>query len=244
MDCSACRSQFSQSFDGRLAGESRQRFTIHVQTCEPCSSEYSLYRRVFSAVRGLPEEAPPPFRAPSEVPGSLSTTQATFGRPRFARVAAAVLIAIGLMGSHVLVFEWSRDRASREPGSPAPRVSTGELASTMLPAALRDHVDATDLFIRTAANLPDDPGSHDLAYADWTSTNLAQRTAELRRQLPTFPEAERRITAQYLADVEDDFIPKMRALIQNEGDQKVSAKQLRQYAVQNRIVQNGDLERM
>src|SRR6185369_7147507 len=173
---------------------------------------------VFSAVRGLPDEAAPPFRVPAEVPGALSTAH-RFGRPRFARVAAAVLIMIGLAGTHVLVFQWSRDHAIRskasEPASPIqPQAGVSAplaMASiSPLPAALRDHVDATDLYIRTAASLPDDPSAVDLARADWAGIDLAKRTRDLRGMTLSTTEVSPEhlnLIRQYLSDVDEDFIP-------------------------------------
>jgi len=255
VDCSTCRSLFSESFDGRLSGDRRQGFIHHVQACKPCDSEYALYRRVFSAVRGLPDEAAPPFRVPAEVPGALSTAH-RFGRPRFARVAAAVLIMIGLAGTHVLVFQWSRDHAIRSKSSePASQVRQEVIPSaplatvasiSPLPAALRDHVDATDSFIRTAARLPDDASGREFARADWAATDLTRRTSELRKMSlsPAVAAENRAIIVQYLEDMEQDFIPQMRFFIEDNGGRTISVRAIRDAALQSSLIWRQDLERM
>jgi hypothetical protein len=136
MNCSTCRGSFSGSFDGRLSGDVRQDFIRHVQACGVCGPEYALYQRVFSAVRGLPDGAAPQFRAPAEVPGALYAAQPFGARPRFARVAAAILILIGLASTHVLVFQWSRDHApGTEPRAGGPAIAAA--ASRRAPRSRR-----------------------------------------------------------------------------------------------------------
>lgn len=236
MDCPTCRSLFSQSFDGRLAGECRQDFAHHVLACGPCESEFALYRRVFSTIRGLPDGEALPFRAPAEVPGALASVQAYSARPRFARVAAGFLILIGLVGTHVLVFQWSRDHASRA-GVPTSNSQTSSatpplaVASMSLPPALRDHVDATDLFIKTIAKLPDDAAGRDLARADWVASGLPQLTKELRNQ--SFNVADRWRVDRYLQAMEDEFVPRMRGLLEGETPQSIAA--IRNAAIHSRV---------
>lgn len=224
MDCSTCRSLFSQSFDERLAGERRQAFVLHLQACQPCDSEFTLYRRVFSTIRDLPDGEALPFQAPAEVPGALTQFQASSAPPRFARIAASILILVGLVGTHVLVFQWSRDHASRgtdnggkavAPPVVAPVLTNAASMNSVLPSALRDHVDAADLLMRTLDKLPDDPSARDVAAADWAVSRLPELTEELRRQQFESPPEIRWLVKQYLDEAENQFVPRMQSAIQN-----------------------------
>jgi hypothetical protein len=227
MDCSTCRGSFSQSFDERLAGERRQEFVRHLQACPPCDAEFALYRRVFSTIRDLPDGEAKPFRAPSEVPGALTRFATPSAAPRFARIAAGILILIGLVGTHVLVFEWSRDQASRGHTGQSERVGTVSpptLAATqslnsVLPLALRDHVDAADLFLRTAEKLPDEPSARDVVAADWAVSKLPELTRRLAEDLRSGafeppPELKAWVEA-YVQDAERDFVPRMQSTIES-----------------------------
>jgi hypothetical protein len=224
MDCSTCRSLFSQSFDERLAGERRHEFVLHLQACQPCEGEFTLYRRVFATIRALPDGEAQPFQAPAEVPGALNRFEAPSAPPRFARVAAGILILIGLVGTHVAVFQWSRDHASRDratPGSPTverpavPVLTNAQSMHAVLPSALRDHVDATDLFMRTLDKLPDDATARDVAAADWSVSRLPELTQQLRRAQLEAPPEIRPLVERYLEDAGDDFVPKMRRMIES-----------------------------
>ena len=59
MDCTSCRSQFSEALDGRLDLEAQVAVDAHVAACPGCSAEQQLYDRVFSALRAA---SPPPPR--------------------------------------------------------------------------------------------------------------------------------------------------------------------------------------
>jgi hypothetical protein len=225
MDCSTCRSSFSQSFDERLAGERRQEFVLHLQACQPCDAEFALYRRVFGTIRDLPDGEAKPFRAPSEVPGSLTRFAAPSAPPRFARIAAGILILIGLVGTHVLVFEWSRDHASRGrtgPSDPVATVSPPTLAAvqslnSVFPSVLRDHVDAADLFLRTAEKLPDEPSARDVVAADWAVSKLPELTRRLTEDLRSgafeLPPEHKAWVEGYVQDAERDFVPRMQSTL-------------------------------
>jgi hypothetical protein len=219
MDCSACRSTFSESFDGRLADVRRQEFLVHLRACRECESEFALYRRVFSALATLPDGAPPPFRVPSEVPGAFAAPARPASPPAFARIAAGILLLVGLVGTHVLVFQWSRDRASRDPRPPvAPPVASLAQATMpgILPSSLRDHVEATDLFIRQAArsaHLPEMAEVRDLAEADWATSNLAKLTAELRDV--SYEGAGDRAQIEGYLRASEDFVARTRRLIES-----------------------------
>lgn len=223
MDCSTCRGLFSASFDGRMAGERRQEYRLHVEACEPCASEFALYQRVFSVVRELPDGAAPPFQVPNEVPGSLAQASRFAAPPRFARAAAGILLLIGLVGTHVLVFQWSRDQFAGAATSGVTRVDlvaprnlpiAEANMGTVLPPSLRDHVETTDLFLRTAAQaaeLPESARARDLAAADWAISDLERRTAGLREQRFTGPETARLIQAY--ASASEDFAVRMRRIL-------------------------------
>jgi hypothetical protein len=243
MDCSTCRSLFSASFDGRLAGERRQEFQLHVQACASCDSEFALYRRVFSTIRALPDGAAPPFKVPNEVPGSLAASNRFSGRPRFARAAAGFLLMIGLVGTHVLVFQWSRERASVEQRGgnatvQSPTIAPPVLAAANLPGALRDHLEATDLFIRTAGQVPDEAGADGVAFlkADFEGSELQKRSAELRQQIASLPPEQRGPVIQYL-DAADEFAGPMQGLLRQP---KVSIAAIRGVASRSRVARELD----
>lgn len=251
MDCSTCRDLFSESFDGRLAGERRQTFLIHVQVCRGCEHEFALYRRVFSTIRGLPDGEPRPFQAPAEVPGALTSAPSRFSAPRFARVAAGILILIGLVGSHVILFQAGLSHGGR--GSDSQRVLheqvtpvapiAASMISSPLPALLRDHVDATDLFVRTASQLPDDAVGRDVVRADWAASKLPQLTDELRRSRFELSPERRAIVDRYLDDSED-FVRRLRPLLEDDEQAPVPVSEVRDRATLSRLVLYGGLESM
>lgn len=189
MRCNTCREQFSERFDARLSAGDAVEFDAHLAACGACAAEFAAFRRVFDAVRALPpRRSPPPFRRPAELPGARPTVlsaprTAAWRRPPL-RIAAAVLAAVGLGLSHGMVFRYGKDVAGEDPGRIVATPDTATLVNSFtLPSKLRDHVEATDLFLRTAAQMPDETGSRgrELLQADFDRLDLARLTDELRR---------------------------------------------------------------
>lgn len=191
MRCPSCQDLFSERFDARLSAADAASFDAHLAGCVACAAEYAAFARVFDAVRALgPRRPAPSFRRPPELPAArpaaVVEAPAESSVLRFvpARAAAAVLLVAALGVSHSLVFRYGRDVASGPEASRKP-VAPPEpfLASSVsLPSRLRDHVDATDLFLRTAAQMPADSGARgrELLAADFERLGLAKLTEELR----------------------------------------------------------------
>jgi hypothetical protein len=78
------------------------------------------------------------------------------------------------------------------------------------------------------------------------ASDLVRRTTDLRAQTlsPEVPEEHRALIGQYLADAAEDFVPRMRGLIEPEGEFLAPISQIRMTAVQNRIVQHQDIPQM
>jgi hypothetical protein len=188
MRCNTCRDRFSERFDARLSAGDAAAFDAHLAACGACASEYAAFRRVFDAVRALPARRPPPFRRPAELPGVRPPFVAAPTRaPRFRtplRAAAAILVAAGLGLSHGMVFRYGKEVAGEDPGRITSAAENATLVNSFtLPSKLRDHVEAADLFVRTAAQMPGEMGvrGRELLAADFARLDLPRLTDELRR---------------------------------------------------------------
>ncbi len=212
MDCTSCRSQFSEALDGRLDLEAQVAVDAHVAACPGCAAEQQLYDRVFSALRAAPPTTVPPrFPLPIEPPGMDSPPSIAARRGwRLGRVAAAVIITLGFVSSNVLLFRAGQESAGGDivhPHVPSNENTLATAASMFsLPSELRDHVDASDLLVRTAGQIPDSMGEHgvdlmraDLARVDFAGLTKRIRGASFERAAGDSAEDIRR----YLRDSED-----------------------------------------
>jgi hypothetical protein len=196
MRCTRCRNLFSERFDARLAATDAAEFEAHLAACGACAAEYAAFRRVFDAVRALPaRRAAPPFRRPAELPAARPAASgalvgagpgriALFRSPAF-RAAASLVVAVGLGLSHGYAY---RTGQAEGDGSDRFRPETAKVpvlspsSALTLPSRLRDHVEATDLFVRTASQMPAEARGRgrELLKADFARLELGRFTSELR----------------------------------------------------------------
>lgn len=167
MDCSQARALFSEHQDLRLPAGERAGLERHLESCAPCGSEWTLYHRVFDQVAMFSEiPAERPFRAPAEAPGALDRTGWSEGRWGRVRVAAAVLVLLGI--SHVAVFEWARSHPPTSPefrplDKPLAAMGNGPRAPLVnvnhIPSRVRDLADTASIVTRQLAQMPE--GAHE-----------------------------------------------------------------------------------
>ncbi|HYC76955.1 MAG TPA: zf-HC2 domain-containing protein [Planctomycetota bacterium] len=187
MRCTTCRDRFSERFDGRLPSALERRVDEHLVACAGCAAEFAAYRRTFEAVRGVVGRRAPAFVRPPELPGARPTVEpasAVAAARRFApaRFAAGLVLFAGLALSHGMVFRWASDHGGAE--GPMLKTQGGPPALSSSLGRLRDHVDATDLFLRAASAMPDEAGARgrELLRADLERLELARLTDELSRE--------------------------------------------------------------
>ena len=196
MDCATLKTRWSEVIDGRATRADHDAVSAHFVECAACERAFADYRRLFSRVREAEPKfaAPPKFRLPPELPGMGDRREAS--PSRFRRWAAAAVIVGGLVLSHSMTFRIARE--TNPVGVSAVRVTEPPLASAFLPSALRDHVDATDLLVRSAMYMPESAGERakSLLVADLARLDLDGLSARLRAEgVESHPEHGRTIAA-------------------------------------------------